>query len=62
MVQRRAFGADDRPACSECKAPMHVSRRTIHPTRGEDYEYQTLTCQSCGHKRERTIDREGRMP
>ena len=60
IMHRRPFGADDRPACARCGGAMHVSRRTIHPTRGEDFEYQTLTCAACGHTAERTVDRAGK--
>lgn len=59
MVRLRSFGAEDKLPCPRCRLEMRVTRRTIHPSRGEDYEYQELTCMACGHTENRTVDRAG---
>ena len=47
------FGATDNPVCSECKNRMHLTRRTPHPTRGDDFEQQIFLCRVCKHEIER---------
>ena len=57
----RRWGADDRLPCPECgDGKMLVTRRTIHSTRGKDFEQQTLTCPKCQHERTRTVDGDGK--
>lgn len=55
------FGATDTLACIECKKGMRVTRRTPHPTLGNEFELQTFTCWGCRLTVERTADRQGEI-
>jgi RNase P subunit RPR2 len=47
------YGIKKRMVCALCRAPMRITRRSAHPTRGPKYELQTFTCPKCGHVQKR---------
>lgn len=47
------FGATDNPVCPDCKNRMRLTRRSPHPSRGDDFERQTFVCRVCEHEIER---------
>ena len=56
-----SFGSTDQPPCEDCGQPTYLSRRAPHPTRGPTYEFQTFSCQSCGHSQSRDADWRGKV-
>ena len=55
----RAYGATDRIQCQKCPGKMIVSRRSPHPTLGDDYEIQVLSCLLCDYEVTRAVDEHG---
>jgi hypothetical protein len=54
-----SFGSHETPVCPECRALMHLIRRTPHPTYGSAWERQIFTCSNCIHAIERSADKDG---
>ena len=58
----RRFGADDRPACPNCRKPTFLTRRGPDADYDIQHERQTFTCLACGHQIERIVDADGNPP
>jgi hypothetical protein len=54
-----SFGSHQTPICSECRALMHLIRRTPHPIYGSGWEKQIFACSKCIHAIERSADKDG---
>jgi C4-type Zn-finger protein len=52
------FEADDRPDCPKCGYEMYVSRRTLHPRLGHQFELQTFSCKACEYEEERIANQD----
>jgi hypothetical protein len=59
-AKRRAFGVDDRVACSTCGQDTYLRRRSAHTADGNAYEHQTFACRACKASTTRVVDSEGR--
>jgi hypothetical protein len=60
-AKRRAFGVDDRVACSTCGQDTYLRRRSAHTADGDAYELQTFACRACKASTIRVVDSEGRL-
>jgi hypothetical protein len=60
-ARRRAFGVDDRVACSTCGQDTYLRRRSAHTADGDAYEVQTFACRACKASTTRVVDSEGRL-
>jgi hypothetical protein len=60
-ARRRAFGVDDRVACSACGQDTYLRRRSAHTADGDIYEVQTFACRACKASTTRVVDSEGRL-
>jgi hypothetical protein len=60
-ARRRAFGVDDRVACSTCGQDTYLRRRSAHTANGDAYELQTFACRACKASTTRVVDSEGTL-
>jgi hypothetical protein len=60
-AKRRAFGVDDRVACSTCGQDTYLRRRSAHTADGGAYELQTFACRACKASTTRVVDSEGTL-
>ena len=54
------YGARDRLVCDKCGGDAMLTRRSPHPTAGEQYEMQIFLCLTCGDEQSRTADVAGK--
>jgi hypothetical protein len=58
VTETRAYGADDRLACSLCGTDTHLIRRSPEPF-NPTLEMQIFLCRKCGNKVTHSSDRRG---
>jgi hypothetical protein len=56
----RAFGADDKPRCPNCRELTFMTRRAPAAEHALEYERQTFTCVGCERQFERVVDARGK--